>query len=144
MGMEAVAAYLREIRRGRGFTQESLAEAVDVSKRTIERMERNEGDITVHTFERIIAVLRASATQVNYLATTPSVTTGEAQAMAKDWLDSATAIETQALSEVAMLLKHSEKSAVARVVDELQHFEPDQLLDILLALSKILHSRRGQ
>jgi DNA-binding XRE family transcriptional regulator len=56
----AVAVYFRELREGRGYTQESLATAVDVSKRTVERLERSEGDISVEPFERIITVLGAS------------------------------------------------------------------------------------
>jgi DNA-binding XRE family transcriptional regulator len=43
---QAVAVYFRELREGRGYTQESLATAVDVSKRTVERLERSEGDIS--------------------------------------------------------------------------------------------------
>ena len=72
---QAVAVYFRELREGRGFTQESLATAVDVSKRTVERLERSEGDISVEPFERIIAVLGASPEEVNYLATNPSAPT---------------------------------------------------------------------
>jgi DNA-binding XRE family transcriptional regulator len=37
---QAVAAYFRELWEGRGYTQESLATAVDVSKRTVEPFER--------------------------------------------------------------------------------------------------------
>jgi transcriptional regulator with XRE-family HTH domain len=69
---QAVAVYFRELREGRGYTQESLATAVDVSKRTVERLERSEGDISVEPFERIITVLGASPEEVNYLATNPS------------------------------------------------------------------------
>lgn len=57
MPNEAVAAYLRAVREGRNLTQEELAQATEVSKRTIERFERNEGDIVADHLARIIAAL---------------------------------------------------------------------------------------
>jgi transcriptional regulator with XRE-family HTH domain len=83
---QAVAVYFRELREGRGFTQESLATAVDVSKRTVERLERSEGDISVEPFERIIAVLGASPEEVNYLATNPSAAVEEGKEFARTLL----------------------------------------------------------
>lgn len=80
---EAVAVYLRELREGRGFIQESLADAVGVGKRTIERLERYEGDISVGPFQRIILVLGAAPDEVNYLATNPSATAEEAKELAQ-------------------------------------------------------------
>ena len=80
---QAVAVYFRELREGRGYTQESLATAVDVSKRTVERLERSEGDISVEPFERIITVLGASPEEVNYLATNPSATVEEGKEFAR-------------------------------------------------------------
>jgi len=80
---EAVAVYFRELREGRGFTQESLANAVGIGKRTIERLERNEGDISVEPFERIITILGASPEEVNYLATNPSATIEEGKEFAR-------------------------------------------------------------
>ena len=82
MAIQEVAAYVRVMRRGRGYTQESLAEAVDTSKCTIERLERAEGDIAVQTYVRIVATLRASADQLQYLATHPAATIAEAEALA--------------------------------------------------------------
>ena len=52
---EAVAVYFRELREGQGFTQESLADVAGCSKRTIERIERNEGPVTMTTLERLMA-----------------------------------------------------------------------------------------
>src|SRR5262249_4292619 len=80
---QAVAVYFRELREGRGLTQESLATTIDVGKRTIERLERNEGDISVEPFERIIAILGASPEEVNYLVTNPSATIDEAKEFAR-------------------------------------------------------------
>ncbi len=80
---QAVAVYFRELREGRGFTQESLATAVDVSKRTVERLERSEGDISVEPFERIMSVLGASPEEVHYLATNPSATIEEGKEFAR-------------------------------------------------------------
>jgi transcriptional regulator with XRE-family HTH domain len=82
MSIEAVATYLRAIREGRGLTQQELAEAADVSKRTIERFERNEGDITGEYLARIITVLRAVPEDVQYLWTHPSATVSEARELA--------------------------------------------------------------
>jgi transcriptional regulator with XRE-family HTH domain len=79
----AVAIYLRELREGRGFTQESLATAIDVGKRTVERLERSEGDISAEAFERIIMRLGASPEEVNYLATNPSATVEEGKELAQ-------------------------------------------------------------
>ena len=83
MSTQAVAVYFRELREGRGYTQELLATAVDVSKRTVERLERSEGDISVEPFERIITVLGASPEEVNYLATNPSATVEEGKEFAR-------------------------------------------------------------
>jgi len=83
MPTPAIAAYVQELRKGRGFTQESLAEAVGMGKRTIERLERCEGDISVEPFERIVAVLRALPDDVHYLVTNASATPDEGKEMAQ-------------------------------------------------------------
>jgi transcriptional regulator with XRE-family HTH domain len=80
---KAVAVYFRELREGQGFTQESLAEAAGCGKRTVERIERNEGPISVVSLERLMAVLGALPDEVNYLMTNESATEAEAQELAQ-------------------------------------------------------------
>ena len=72
--MAALAAYIRKIRKARGHTQESLAHAVGMAKRTIERLERNEGDISLSNFIQILAELKASPEHVYALASNPTAT----------------------------------------------------------------------
>jgi transcriptional regulator with XRE-family HTH domain len=79
----AVAIYFRELREGQGFTQESLAEAAHCGKRTIERLERNEGMIGLVPLERIMAALGASRDEVTYLMTKPSATEADARELAR-------------------------------------------------------------
>lgn len=139
MAMDAVAAYLREIRRGRGLTQEGLAEAVGVSKRTIERVERNEGDVTVPTFTRMIVTMHASAEDVTYLAT-EDVTQEEARDLAQAWL------RGMGRSSDLQRWNDSEGQAgrtdqVMRVVTGLRELEADQLIDILDAISLLLREK---
>lgn len=92
MSIEAVATYLRAIREGRGLTQEELAHAAEVGKRTIERFERNEGDITGENLARIITVLRAVPEEVQYLWTHPSATVSEARELAGNVLSRSNAL----------------------------------------------------
>jgi transcriptional regulator with XRE-family HTH domain len=80
---QAVAVYFRELREGQGFTQESLADAANCSKRTIERIERNEGPVTLATLERLVTALGASPDEVNYLMTHESATEHEARELAR-------------------------------------------------------------
>ena len=79
----AVAVYFRELREGRGFTQDILARRVGIGKRTIERLERNEGPISIAPFERTIVELGGSPDHVNYLVTHPSATEDEAKELAQ-------------------------------------------------------------
>ena len=83
---QAVAVYFRKLREGHGFTQESLAEAAGCGKRTIERIERNQGLVTIATLERLMAALAASPDQVRYLMTHPSATEREARELARGLL----------------------------------------------------------
>lgn len=138
MGMEEVGAYLRMVRRERGYTQESLAEAVDTSKRTIERLERAEGDITAPTFLRVVAVLRASGDQLTYLATHPLATIREAEALAQAWLQGNVLPFGDDLVEAAV----APDLPVARILALMQSMEPDQLVDVLQELSRLMYAQR--
>jgi transcriptional regulator with XRE-family HTH domain len=80
---KAVAVYFRELREGQGFMQESLAEAAGCGKRTVERIERNEGPISVVSLERLMAVLGALPDEVNYPMTNESATETEAHELAQ-------------------------------------------------------------
>ncbi len=139
MGMVEVAAYLRIMRRERGYTQESLAEAVDTSKRTIERLERAEGDITVQTFMRIVAVLRASGDQLVYLATHRAATLHEAESLAYGWLRGDVLPYADGS---ASGVRASHDPPVARTMALLQSLEPDQLVDVLQELSRLMGEQR--
>jgi len=86
MNNRVASIYFRELREGQGFTQESLAEAAHCGKRTIERLERNEGPIGLVPLERIIAALGASRDEVNYLMTNPSASEADAHEMARSLL----------------------------------------------------------
>jgi transcriptional regulator with XRE-family HTH domain len=83
MNNRVVSIYFRELREGQGFTQESLAEAAHCGKRTIERLERNEGPIGLVPLERIMSTLGASRDEVNYLMTNPSASEADAREMAR-------------------------------------------------------------
>ncbi|MDP9314273.1 MAG: helix-turn-helix transcriptional regulator [Chloroflexota bacterium] len=139
MGMVEVAAYLRIVRRERGYTQESLAEAVDTSKRTIERLERAEGDITVQTFLRIVAALRASGDQLVYLATDTSSTVDEAEALARGWLRGEVLPYADGPATGG---RASHDPPLARLLATLQSLEPDQLVAVLHELSRLLYEQR--
>lgn len=136
MAMDAVAVYLREIRRGRGLTQEALAEAVGVSKRTIERVERNEGDVTVPTFTRMIVTMHASPEDVTYLATTDS-TQEEARDLAQAWLRGVGRTHDRSRPEA----QAGRTEQVMRVLVGLRDLEVDQLLDVLAVISTLLGER---
>lgn len=79
---KSAVVYLRELRAARGFTQEALAAAANIGKRTVERLER-ERPIALSSFERIITAVGASADEVNYLMTHPSATEDEAIELAR-------------------------------------------------------------
>lgn len=59
---------IKEYRKLRGFTQEELAEKIDISWRQLQRIEKNEQDTSVKTLRKIIRVLEISDKDViNYL-----------------------------------------------------------------------------
>ncbi len=86
MRTDVLAIYFREIRKGYGYTQQSFAAAAGVGKRTIERLEREEGPISRDSLERIIAAVGASPDEVNYLSTSASATHLEASELAQAFL----------------------------------------------------------
>lgn len=48
---------IKRMRQNRGFTQEQLSEAVDISQRTLSGIEIGENFVTAETLEKIIKVL---------------------------------------------------------------------------------------
>lgn len=59
---------IKEYRKLRGFTQEELAEKVDISWRQLQRIEKNEQETSVKTLKKIVHVLRIPDKDViNYL-----------------------------------------------------------------------------
>jgi transcriptional regulator with XRE-family HTH domain len=83
MQTKVIAAYFRELRKGYRFTQQSLADAAGVSKRTVERLEGGDRPVSIESLERIMAIVGASPDEVNYLATNPSATPSEASELAQ-------------------------------------------------------------
>ena len=51
---------LRDYRVKAGFTQEELAEKLDISWRHLQRLEHNESNTTVKTLKKLIKVLKIS------------------------------------------------------------------------------------
>ena len=59
---------IKEYRNLRGFTQEELAEKIDISWRQLQRIEKNEQDTSVKTLRKIIQALEISDKDIiNYL-----------------------------------------------------------------------------
>lgn len=51
---------IKEYRLKRGFSQEYLAEKIDISWRHLQRLEHNESNTTIKTLRKLIAVLDIS------------------------------------------------------------------------------------
>ncbi len=59
---------IKEYRKLRGFTQEELAEKIDISWRQLQRIEKNEQDTSVKTLKKIVQVLKIPDKDIiNYL-----------------------------------------------------------------------------
>lgn len=59
---------IKEYRKLRGFTQEELAEKINISWRQLQRIEKNEQDTSVKTLKRIVQVLKIPDKDIiNYL-----------------------------------------------------------------------------
>ena len=66
---------IKEYRIKNGFSQEELAEKVDISWRHLQRLEHNESKTTVKTLKKLIKVLKISDTDIiNYLKTNENET----------------------------------------------------------------------
>jgi transcriptional regulator with XRE-family HTH domain len=83
MQTRVIAAYFRELRKGYRYTQQALADAADVGKRTVERLDRGDRPVSIRSLEPIMVVLGASADEVHYLMTNPSATVSEAKELAR-------------------------------------------------------------
>ena len=117
---KAVAVYFRELREGQGFTQESLAEEAGCGKRTVERIERNEGPVMPDSLERLMTVLGALPDEVNHLMTNKSATEAEARELAQALLqrDPAQRWTTFSLSSSAQDLSQIGVQAYIRTLRE--------------------------
>ena len=51
---------IKEYRQKNGFSQEELAEKIDISWRHLQRLEHNESKTTVKTLKKLIKVLKIS------------------------------------------------------------------------------------
>ena len=69
---------LKTLRKQKGFSQEELAEKVDISWRHLQRLEHNESKTTVKTLKKLIKVLKISDTDIiKYLKTNENETENE-------------------------------------------------------------------
>lgn len=69
---------IKEYRIKNGFSQEELAEKVDISWRHLQRLEHNESKTTVKTLKKLIKVLKISDTDIiKYLKTNENETGNE-------------------------------------------------------------------
>jgi transcriptional regulator with XRE-family HTH domain len=130
---QALAAYIKELRRGRGYSQESLAERANVSKRTVERLERAEGDVTVLLFARVVGALGASPGEALMLAERGSFSPEEARTMARARLDRGTTGSSS-----------SDDPATLQAINALRHLTMDQLLHVLETLVTLLREQNLQ
>jgi transcriptional regulator with XRE-family HTH domain len=130
---KAVAVYFRELREGQGFTQESLAEAAGCGKRTVERIERNEGPVMPDSLERLMTVLGALPDEVNYLMTNKSATEAEARELAQALLqrDPAQRWTTFSLSTSAQDLSQIGVQTYIRTLRERQAISRKAIADML-------------
>lgn len=94
MSLNAVAAYLQFLRKGRGLSQEELADRINVPRLAIERFERAGGDISEETLRKIIDALGAAEQHIRYLeAARPTNRDESAQLirrgidLARSWLE---------------------------------------------------------
>ena len=69
---------IKEYRIKNGFSQEELAEKVDISWRHLQLIEHNESKTTVKTLKKLIKVLKISDTDIiKYLKTNENETENE-------------------------------------------------------------------
>ena len=69
---------LIQARLSKGYSQEELAEKVDISWRHLQRLEHNESKTTVKTLKKLIKVLKISDTDIiKYLKTNENETENE-------------------------------------------------------------------
>ena len=69
---------IKEYRIKNGFSQEELAEKVDISWRHLQRLEHKESKTKVKTLKKLIKVLKISDTDIiNYLKTNENETENE-------------------------------------------------------------------
>ena len=70
MNAENIGKYLKKLRVKHNYTQEELAEKVDISWRHLQRLEHNESKTTVKTLKKLIKVLNISDEDIiKYLKT---------------------------------------------------------------------------
>lgn len=141
--MDAVAIYIRGVRKGRGFTQESLVEAVNegsddpISKRTIERLERNEGGVAYETVQRILEVIQTNPTHVDYLHKAKVATVeelerlkGYAVQLAERWVkgeDILTREETEIAAAIAASVQPDKIRRARDLISSLLQSNPEKL-----------------
>jgi DNA-binding XRE family transcriptional regulator len=77
MSLTTAGAYLKELRRKCRLSQTKLGEAVEISRTTIERLEKGEPTVGITTVLRVIETVNASPRHYYDLAMQPSLTREE-------------------------------------------------------------------
>lgn len=57
----------KRYRELKGYTQEELAEIIEVNPRTIQRIENKETNPKIKTFRKLIKILQISDEDINYI-----------------------------------------------------------------------------
>jgi len=109
--MQKAGYYLKELRRTKKLTQSKLAEAVDVGRGTIERLESGDVHVGVGTVLRVLTILGVSPWHYYELATQTTRTIGE--------IHQQRAVIRGITAYVRMLAER--KQVPASVLDEVAH-----------------------
>lgn len=104
--MNAIAAYIRELRKAQGMSQEDLAHAIGLSPRQYIRAETGRNAMKADALVRAMHVLHASSDHILYLLATPDVTPEEGCRLAQEWLLHRGQSSTSVLPEEIETLAH--------------------------------------
>jgi transcriptional regulator with XRE-family HTH domain len=108
MGMEAIAAYLRTLRKGSALTQNDVALALGVDDLTVRRWEQAKSEPLGLTLVALIKLIKGSLQHLEVLADATTAAAGEE--LAHDWLKR---IEAQAREDAKLMTDDELKAAIA-------------------------------
>lgn len=145
MASEAVGVYIQTLRKLEGFTQESLAEALGISKRTIERIERAEGAVTTDNFDLVVNTVRALPDHIHYLKYTATATIEDAVRLAEEWSKGINLLSQSPnayAAQIAESLPPEKVEEFARLVVDLK--EKPSLIDQIIGYGSRLLEERAE